>query len=139
MTKENQAAASIPKFKDEGVRKLKLLVTIVERSKSTFYADVIEGFEVNLQTILYGHGTASSEQLSLLGNIDNDKAVILSVIRADKARAILSTLEEKFEKVKNGKGIAFTVPFNSVVGVWAYRFLSNAKERKGGLSSRGKV
>lgn len=139
MKKENQAAASIPKFKDEGVRKLKLLVTIVERSKSTFYADVIEGFEVNLQTILYGHGTASSEQLSLLGNIDNDKAVILSVIRADKARAILSTLEEKFEKVKNGKGIAFTVPFNSVVGVWAYRFLSNAKERKGGLSSRGKV
>ena len=139
MKKENQAAASIPKFKDEGVRKLKLLITIVERSKSTFYADVIEGFEVNLQTILYGHGTASSEQLSLLGNIDNDKAVILSVIRADKARAILSTLEEKFEKVKNGKGIAFTVPFNSVVGVWAYRFLSNAKERKGGVSSRGKV
>jgi hypothetical protein len=139
MKQENQAAASIPKFKDEGVRKLKLLVTIVERGKSTFYADVIEGFEVNLQTILYGHGTASSEHLSLLGGIDNDKAVILSVIRADKVRAILSTLEEKFEKVKNGKGIAFTVPFNSVVGVWAYRFLSNAKERKGGLSSRGKV
>ncbi len=139
MKQENQAAASIPKFKDEGVRKLKLLVTIVERSKSTFYADVLEGFEVNLQTILYGHGTANTEHLSLLGSIDNDKAVILSVLRADKVRAAMSTLEEKFEKVKNGKGIAFTVPFNSVVGVWAYRFLSNAKERKGGLSSRGKV
>lgn len=131
--------SSIPKFKDEGVRKLKLLITIVERSKTAFYADVLEEFEVNLQTILYGYGTANSEHLSLLGGIDNDKAVILSVLRADKVRAVMSALEEKFEKVKNGKGIAFTVPFNSVVGVWAYRFLSNTKERKGGVSSHGKI
>ena len=130
---------AIPKFKDEGVRKLKLLFTIVERSKATFYADVLEGFEVNLHTILYGYGTANSEHLSLLGSIDNDKAVILSVLRADRVRAALSTLEEKFEKVKNGKGIAFSVPFNSVVGVWAYRFLSNTKPKKGGVSSHGKV
>lgn len=140
MKKESPVTApDIPKFKDEGVRKLKLLFTIVERSKSAFYADVLEEFEVNLQTILYGRGTASNEHLSLLGGIDNDKAVILSVLRADKARAAMSALEEKFEKVKNGKGIAFTVPFNSIVGVWAYRFLSNAKERKGGVSSRGKI
>ncbi len=139
MKKENASPLAVPKFKDEGVQKLKLLVTIVERSKATFYADVLEEFEVNLQTILYAHGTASSEHLSLLGAIDNDKAVILSVIRANRVRAAMSTLEEKFEKVKNGKGIAFTVSLNSVMGVWAYRFLSNTKERKGGVSSRGKV
>ena len=110
MKKEASAIPSIPKFKDEGVRKLKLLVTIVERSKATFYADVLEGFEVNLQTILYGYGTAGNEHLSLLGSIDNDKAVILSVLRADKVRSVLSTLEEKFEKVKNGKGIALPSP-----------------------------
>ena len=125
MKKENVSPPAIPKFKDEGVQKLKLLVTIVERSKATFYADVLEGFEVNLQTILYGCGTASSEHLSLLGTIDNDKAVILSVIRASRVRAAMSTLEEKFEKVKNGKGIAFTVPMSSVVGVAIYQFLSN--------------
>ena len=140
MKKENiPAAPPIPKFKDEGVRKLKLLITIVERNKASFYADVLEGFEVNLQTILYGSGTANSEQLSLLGNVDNDKAVILSVLRADKINGALSALSEKFEKVKNGKGIAFSVPFSSIVGVWAYRFLSNSRDKKGGLSSRGKV
>ena len=137
--KKETVSAPIPKFKDEGVQKLKLLFTIVERSKATFYADVLEEFEVNLQTILYGYGTASNEHLSLLGNVDNDKAVILSVIRASRVRSAMATLEEKFEKVKNGKGIAFTVPFNSVMGVWAYRFLSNTKERKGGVSSRGKL
>ena len=137
--KKETVSAPIPKFKDEGVQKLKLLFTIVERSKATFYADVLEEFEVNLQTILYGYGTASNEHLSLLGNVDNDKAVILSVIRASRVRSAMATLEEKFAKVKNGKGIAFTVPFNSVMGVWAYRFLSNTKERKGGVSSRGKL
>ena len=137
--KKETVSAPIPKFKDEGVQKLKLLFTIVERSKATFYADVLEEFEVNLQTILYGYGTASNEHLSLLGNVDNDKAVIFSVIRASRVRSAMATLEEKFAKVKNGKGIAFTVPFNSVMGVWAYRFLSNTKERKGGVSSRGKL
>ncbi|MBO7170092.1 MAG: hypothetical protein J6W28_02830, partial [Clostridia bacterium] len=111
--KKETVSAPIPKFKDEGVQKLKLLFTIVERSKATFYADVLEEFEVNLQTILYGYGTASNEHLSLLGNVDNDKAVILSVIRASRVRSAMATLEEKFAKVKNGKGIAFTVPFNS--------------------------
>ena len=71
--------------------------------------------------------------------MDNDKAVLLSVVRKDKTRALLATLEEKFEKVKNGKGIAFTVPFNSIVGVWAYRFLSNSVDKKGGISSHGKA
>ncbi|MBO5754867.1 MAG: hypothetical protein J6R89_02285 [Clostridia bacterium] len=137
--KKETVSAPITKFKDEGVQKLKLLFTIVERSKATFYADVLEEFEVNLQTILYGYGTASNEHLSLLGNVDNDKAVILSVIRASRVRSAMATLEEKFAKVKNGKGIAFTVPFNSVMGVWAYRFLSNTKDRKGGVSSRGKL
>ena len=31
--------------------KLKVLVTIVERNKAQFYADILEGYDVNLQTI----------------------------------------------------------------------------------------
>ena len=43
---------------------------------------------------------------------------------------IMSTLQEKFEKVKNGKGIAFTIPFQSVIGASIYQFLSNNKTVK---------
>ena len=32
-------------------RKLSLLVTVVERNKSEFYADLIQSFEVNMQLI----------------------------------------------------------------------------------------
>ena len=36
-------------------------------------------------------------------------------------------LENKFHTLKNGKGIAFTIPMSSVIGVAIYRFLSNHK------------
>ena len=41
-------------------------------------------------------------------------------------------LEDRFEKIKNGKGIAYTIPLSSVIGVMVYQFLSNTEpQRKG--------
>ena len=109
------------------IKKLKLLVTIVDRSKALFYSELIEQFEVNMQTVILGKGTAASEMLSYLGLAETEKAVILSFIREDKTSEILETLSEKFQKVKNGKGIAYTIPLKSVIGVSIYQFLSNSK------------
>ena len=39
-------------------KKLKLLVTVVNRNKSEFYMDLLSGFEVNFQTSVLGQGTA---------------------------------------------------------------------------------
>lgn len=106
-------------------KKLKLLVTVVNRGKTEFYTDYLSGFEVNFQTSVLGQGTARSETLHMLGLEDSDRSVIFSVVREDRAEEILRGLEEKFETVRNGKGIAFTIPLTSVVGVAIYRFLSN--------------
>ena len=105
--------------------KMLLLFTIVSKGKGDFYADLIQGYEVNLQLILSAQGTADREALSLLGLSDSDKAVIISVIRRDRANEALAMLEEKFTTVKNGKGIAYTVPMSSTIGVLIYQFLSN--------------
>ena len=43
-----------------GVKKLKLLVTVVNRSKALFYQDLLEGFDVTMQLVIYGKGTANS-------------------------------------------------------------------------------
>ena len=109
------------------IKKLKLLVTIVDRSKALFYTDLIEQFEVNMQTVVYGKGTAGSEMLSYLGLAETEKAVILSFVKEDKVKEVLETLSEKFQKVKNGKGIAYTIPLKSIIGVSIYQFLSNSK------------
>ena len=106
-------------------KKLKLLVTVVNRNKTEFFIDLIGGFDVNLQTSVSAQGTAKSETLSLLGLEEADKGVIFSVIREDKAEEILRAVDERFHKLRGGKGIAFTIPLSSVIGVAIYRFLSD--------------
>ena len=106
-------------------RKLKLLVTVVNRQKAEFYMDFIQSFEVNFQTAMAAHGTASQETLRLLGLGESDKTVIFSVIREDMCDKALAELEHKFKTIKNGKGIAYTIPMTGTVGVAIYRFLSN--------------
>ena len=106
-------------------RKLKLLVTVVNREKAEFYTDFIQSFEVNFQTTMAARGTANQETLRLLGLADSDKTVIFSVIREDMCDKALSALEHKFKTIKNGKGIAYTVPMTGTIGVAIYRFLSN--------------
>lgn len=106
-------------------KKLKLCVTVVNRSKTEFFIDFLSGFEINFQTSVLAQGTARSETLHLLGLEDSDKSVIFSVVREDRAEEVLQALDEKFHRVRGGKGIAFTIPLSSVMGVALYRFLSN--------------
>ena len=109
---------------ESAIKKLKLLFTVVDRPKGEFYLDVISQFDVNCQLVVGGLGTARSELVDLLG-LEPHKAVILSVVREDLVETVMNTLEDKFETIRNGKGIAFAVPLSSVIGVSLYRFLSN--------------
>ena len=106
-------------------KKLMLLFTIVNRSKAEFYTDVLQKFEINMQTVIAANGTANTSVQSLLGLTDLSKSIIISVIRRDKCKAALAELDEKFRTVKGGKGIAYTVPMTSTIGVAIYQFLSN--------------
>lgn len=105
--------------------RLKLLVTIVGRSKAEFYADLIQSFDVNMQMIALATGTANEKMLGLLGLTDNEKAVLFSVVREEKINDALHVLGEKFKTIKDGKGVAFTIPLTSVIGTLIYGFLSN--------------
>jgi len=107
--------------------KLKLLFTIVDRSKAEFYIDYLENFEINLQTVIYGRGTAP-RNIDYLSIAEQNKAVIISVINDKNTKDIINGLEEKFLKVKHGKGVAYTIPISSMIGVLIYQYLSNNQE-----------
>ena len=130
LTKKNQKTEQTTPAKNEqqfktDLKKLKLLITVVNRKKTEFYLDYLTGFEVNFQTAVAAQGTASSDMMYLLGLADSDKSVIFSILREDRAEEAMQGLDEKFHNLRGGKGIAFTVPLTGVIGVAIYRFLSN--------------
>jgi hypothetical protein len=105
--------------------RLELMITIVGRNKAEFYLDLIQSFEVNLQVMVMAHGTADATMRSLLGLTDSDKTVIFSIVQENMVPNIMGLLDNKFKTIKNGKGVAFTVPMSSVIGALIFGFLSN--------------
>lgn len=112
---------------ESAIKKLKLIITVVDRAKAEFYLDTLSQFEVNFQIVTGGKGTAQSEIVEMLG-LNIHKAVIFSVVREDMVPPIMKCLEDKFETIRNGKGIAIAIPMSSVIGVNMYQFLSNNKQ-----------
>ena len=114
---------------ESAIKKLKLLFTVVERPKTEFYLDVLSQFEVNYQMVVGGKGTATSDLVDMLG-LNPHKGVILSVVREDMVDEIIKCLEDKFDTIRQGKGISFAVPLSSVIGVNMYQFLSNNLQKR---------
>lgn len=115
---------------EASIKKLKLVITVVDRNKAEFYLDVFSQFEVNFQMVTGGKGTAHSEIVEMLG-LNIHKVVILSVVREDMVSPIMKCLEDKFENIRKGNGIAFAVPLTGVIGINMYQFLSNNKQGRG--------
>jgi nitrogen regulatory protein PII len=111
------------------IKKLKVVITVVDRPKAEFYLDVLSQFDVNCQMVMAGKGTANTELVDMLG-LNIQKAVIFSIVREDMVDPVMKCLEEKFTTIRKGKGIAFAVPLSSVIGVNIYQFLSNNRQKK---------
>ena len=112
---------------ESAIKKLKLIITLVDRAKADFYLDILSQFDVNFQMVTGGKGTAHSEIIEMLG-LNIHRAIIMSVAREDMVGPIIKCLEEKFETIRNGKGIAIAIPLSGVIGVNMYQFLSNNKQ-----------
>ena len=107
--------------------RLVMLVTVVKKGKGTFFADFLQSFDANLQICLVGTGTAQANLVEFLGLKDNKRSVIFSVVRDDRVDDIFAALQERFQTVNRGTGIAFTIPLSSVIGKLSFAFLSNER------------
>lgn len=110
------------------MNRLKILVTVVNRPKADFYMDHIQSFGVNMQMVVFGHGTAPREIATAMGLADSERAVIFSVIGENNLRAALDSLDEKFNTIAGGKGIAYTIPMSSIIGKSIFNFLSDNRD-----------
>ena len=67
-----------------------------------------------LQYQCRGHGTASSEILSLCGLGETDKALTAAIVRKSDTKAILKELGRALRLRARGTGIAVTIPINGL-------------------------
>ena len=117
--------------------RLEVLVTVVNRRKAEFFADLIESLGVSFQWMVTGEGTMKTRALDRPELVGTPKMVIFSVIRSTDEEKILGVLNEKFETVRDGEGIAYAIPMSSVIGKLVYGFLSNQKDFGFGEVNRG--
>lgn len=107
------------------IKKLSLLVTIVDRDASDVFVDYFQTLESNLQIIIFGKGTATSELISLLGLSEPNKDIVLAIIKEEKIDEAFNYIKRRFEISKKHKGVAFSVGLESIIGVSIYKYLSN--------------
>ena len=104
------------------IKKIKLLIIIVDRGQAIKYIRENEKHDVTTQMVLLGHGTAGRVLADYLGLGDVKKDVILSIIKEEKVDEILQSIEYRLTSSSH-KGIAFTVSISSMIGVSLYKFL----------------
>ena len=106
--------------------KLEMLLVVVHEEKTAYYSSLIQSHQANFQFRLPCKGT-THQLLGYLGLTDRPKNLLMSIVRADQAGDLIEVLKENFAKGKNLKGVAFTIPFSSMIGTQAYGFFSNEK------------
>ena len=107
--------------------KLELLIAIVNAPKVRYSSNLIQSSEANMQLVVQASGTSEKAIMNYLGLNQDTRQAIFSVVREDKIKDLLELLDEKFSTVKDGGGIAVTIPLASVIGALTYGFLSNDK------------
>lgn len=120
-----------PYEKTNKVEKLKLLCVIVNRNQGQFFVDSFLDQNVAAAFDVYGKGTAPREIYDIIGMSDNKKELVLALIKESDLEKVLKIIKTRFSVSKTAKGVAFTIPVNSMAGVVMYKFLTNNRERKG--------
>lgn len=125
-SKKKEEVKEPPFEKRPDLKKLTLFVTIVNNGQSTPIIKLFENYGCSAQFIQSGEGTAGKQVMDILGITDNKKEVIMSIIKKETVPDIKKELEAYFQVSKRNRGIGFTIPLTSIIGVKVYQFLADS-------------
>jgi len=96
---------------------ISLIVTIVAKGWGDTVMDVSINAGANGGTILLGRGRGIHERQKILGiNIEPEKEIVFTVTYKNNSAAILKAILQECKLEKPGKGLAFVIPIEKVVG-----------------------
>ncbi|MBR4378317.1 MAG: hypothetical protein IKP50_05520 [Bacilli bacterium] len=107
-------------------KKLLMFITIVNRGQGNYVLKLFESEGANAQFVQYGEGTAQKEIRDILGIEDNTKEIIVSLLSEDKIESAKKELEAFFKISKRNRGIGFSIPMTSLIGMKLYQFLTDS-------------
>ena len=90
-----------------------LMITIVERGKSTKVIDILKTHDCSYNLVTLGEGTARSTMSDIFGFGIVEREVIWSLVDPLMSDKILKTMNDVLELSEPAKGIAMTIPANS--------------------------
>jgi nitrogen regulatory protein PII len=108
-----------------------LIVTIVRKGWGSTVLAAAVGAGARGSTVLGGRGAGINEQEKIFGlSIEPEKEIVLTVVGAGEADTILAAIVDAAELSDVGRGIAFVVPVDKLVGVT--RFINRKPGRADG-------
>lgn len=111
---------------------LNYVISITDRDQIQELAGLFQSLELNMGLIMLGTGTATSEQLSIYGLSNTEKAVVSTVATAESTRQLIRAAKRKLFMDIPGNGIMLTVPIKSVGGGRTLAYLTGNKTPTGG-------
>ena len=108
---------------ETNLKKISMFITIVNRGQGNYVLKIFEQEGANAQFVQLGEGTAQKEVRDILGLDDNEKEIIISLITNERIESVKSELEAFFKINKRNRGIGFSVPMTSLIGMKVYQFL----------------
>lgn len=95
-----------------------LIVSIVRKGWGSTVLDASVKAGARGGTVLFGRGAGINEQEKIFGlSIEPEKEIVLTVAYADQVDTILQEIVRAADLNGPGRGIAFVVPVERVVGV----------------------
>lgn len=95
-----------------------LIVSIVRRGWGDTILEATMNAGAHGGTVLFGRGIGRNEQQRVFGiQIEPEKEIVLTVVPAELKDTVLQAVEEAAELNAPGKGLAFVLPLEKVIGV----------------------
>ncbi len=113
--------------KEFKIEKVKLFIIIVGRNQSDYFLNEFKKTEIACSFVVYGTGTATKDIYEVLGIGETKKDIIFALVKESDIEKLKEIIDYRFKASKAAKGVAFSIPFDSMAGVLMYRYLTNTK------------
>lgn len=111
---------------------LYMMTAIITRDRTKEFAAFYDRYNVPVNFITLGNGTATNELMDYFGLDGTEKAVIFSVVTRKTWKKLKSGLEREMRIDIPGTGVAFIIPLASIGGLRQLRFLTGEETFENG-------